>query len=613
MQLFYRVLHTWQELSAFTQSPEKAVDLLQVFHADNNRLHYRPGPRAYAMVFETLTRATDSVWALTTADQLFRQLQSLGSAPALRDDTVVAQNSYLHLLAVLPNGDPAHAERVLLETMAAPDAKSYAAVLRAWGHHGRPDRASLLLERALRVGGANQVCFNLCLQALGRAGFGQRAEDLLWRMHCLYREGNEQVRPDAYSYLAAINAWAKGGHPERATAVLEQMLQPHGSVVVLPTTAIYTAVLDAWARRPDSGPRVEALLHRMEDLFAQQHSSGAARPGRRAYTIAIGAWGASTRSALDAPDRATEILRLMQARSQAPGRADLVPNTIAYTALIHAWARSPRSEAPQRALTILRHMETVYRDTGQMLAAPDTITYNAVLSAFARHGKAEDAQRLLEEMTARIARGAVGVWPDAISWATVMHAVRKRRRADSAAVVHALLRDLENLYVTTRHPTLKPTPRVYAAVILAHARNADGAEVVLWRMLELYQQSSVPDADSTGTTAIVRDAPDTFVCNALLRVWAHSDDPVAPQRAEAILRWMIDQVRCENSPHLQPDRASFGYVLQAWRQSQRRNAGDQIYRIRAEMELNYPQLLACGDVSVHTSFKQNHHSAGGPL
>lgn len=584
MPLFYRVLHLWQK-STSTQSPGKIVNLLQTFYnysVSAEEPWMLPGPRAYSMVFQTLIKLGETSAMRATTDELMAQLRSQEMSP----DALVAHNSYLQLLATRRD-TPEKAELFLKECMTTRNAKSYAALLQAWTYSGRADgidRACELLDEMVENGSVNRVCFNICLQGLGNAGHGQRAQDLLWRMERLFmHDGNEEFRPDVYSFLAVINAWAKDNNPEQATSVLEHILQRHDTFDLSRTTSVYTAVMDAWARRHNSGPRVEALLHRLEDLF---EAGGAIRPCRIAYTIAIRAWGGTATP--DAPDRATEILRLMAERSKAPGRSDLAPCTIAYTSLLRAWAQSSRNDAPQRALTILRHMEKIHRETGQQLVAPDTRALNTVLSAFARHGKVEEASSLLAEMKARsFGICTSGVRPDAISWATVIDACGKRRRSGGGGeLANGLLHELENLYDATGDNSLKPTPRIYAAVILAHASNTGAAEAVLWRMVDRYTKSV-----SEEPFARALDQPDTYVCNALLQVWSQSDDPVAPQKAESLLRWMEDQVSRDRATNLIPDRTSFTYVLRTWKMSGRRNARGHVERIQLEMKSNYPHLM----------------------
>jgi hypothetical protein len=110
------------------------------------------------------------------------------------------------------------------------------------------------------------VCFNICLQALGNDGRGQQTEDWLWRMYRYYTlDGIEEARFDHYSFWAVINAYSKSDNPEKAEGMLEtvSILKENGQLkiaAIRPTIEIYNAVLDAWARRKNSGDKVEELL-----------------------------------------------------------------------------------------------------------------------------------------------------------------------------------------------------------------------------------------------------------------------------------------------------------------------------------------------------------------
>jgi pentatricopeptide repeat protein len=608
----HRVLHLWQRNSMSPQQ-NRACHLLQSFHQyslQRNEPRLLPTPKAYSMVFEVLSNqcaATPSESLsemISTADQLLEQMNEHFSFPQaeqnpqwLLSNVVVAQNSYLNF-RVKSDQSPEESEEFVISTMLQPNARSFAAVMQHWVLYNHPDRACDLLERMLQndVGvRPDRVCFNICLQGLGYAGDATRAQALLGDMIRLAYD-HEPMRPNEYSYLAVINAWAKSNAPDKAVQVLEQMLAQlqdrissnNGMPFI---SAIYTTVLDAVARQPNSGPIVEAMLRRMEE-------EADAPPSRQAYTIAIRAWGV-TRSQWDAPDRATDLLfRMHNLQTQR----DLAPCTIAYTSLIHAWAQSGRNEAPQHALTILRYMEQLYlHDTvlgagSKRLVIPDTIALNVVLSAFSRQGLALEAHELLDEMKLRMLNRdslddrIVPIYPNVISWATVIQAYINSGRSDSAKHAYDLMLEIEELYETTGDLSLRSTPDLYALVILAQDQNVVEAESILWRMFDRYQRGV---SSSTVHEAInMPHAPNTYVCNAVLRLWSKSDDPVAPQRAESILHWMENQMNQQKDcfQDLAPNKCSFQFVVDAWKRSRRRNAHQHIQMIEAKMDLKYPHL-----------------------
>ena len=556
------------------------------------------------------------------------------------EDILVAQNSYLRLLARFcdrrrrrshtsigstPNLAE-KAEEYLWNVMthqslplAPPNMQSYSAVLQGYVNQNAPEQACAVLHRMIDHGiMPDQICYNVCLQALGNAGHATAAHDLLLQMIQLSKDGSVNTNsdipllqpPDVYSYFAVIKAYANCCDVTHVIHVFEQMIQNN----ILPNSVIYTTVLDVLAHQPNSGPLVDQMLQYLERLHYGDENTICRRPNvptastsyttfvkpcREAYTIAVRAWGKTTND-VSAPDHATNVFRRMHNLSllqeQEEGSSDasasshggvnsLSPCTISYTALIHAWAQSSRKDAPDRALQILRFMER----RQQIGAIPDSITYNVVLSALARHGLATEAHQLLNEMIMRMmhnmneSRKRI-VYPNVISWATVIEAYTRTQRSDSGNKANALLLELEHIYDTTGLISLQPTADIYSVAILAQKWEdcSDIAEEIFWRMIDRYQRNSIAQ----------NNPPNTSVCNALLRLWSNSSDPVAPQRAEMILRWMEDHQAGTTSQRdtghkpllfLAPNHESYQYVLKTWYRSKRRNANIHIQTILRKM------------------------------
>ena len=172
------------------------------------------------------------------------------------------------------------------------------------------------------------------------------------------------IRPDNRSFLAAINAWGKSDDPDgavRAERLLEEMQRRdndnyraadgknnNDNNSLSPTTEIYTAVMDAWARRPNAGRKVEAMLLKLEQGY-ESHGNALVRPSAITYTTAIRAWGnTATR---EAPERALGILRRMERLGQTKERSDLLPGSVALSTSLQAWSKSKRKDAPDVALS----------------------------------------------------------------------------------------------------------------------------------------------------------------------------------------------------------------------------------------------------------------------
>lgn len=595
-EYFHRVL--WRQ-----SSPDQAVKLFQEFNATKEPF-LQPGPRAYSMVFEKLLKQADQPETLVKAEKIMEEFFEQTFPREIEADALVALNSFLNILAEASKHDeeaPIKARDYLMSCRRL-DVRSYAAVLKAFANSSRKDagkRSYKLLERMLhqRKVPYNRVCFNLCLQALGKAGEGDNAKELLWRMHRFYTlDGYEEARPDHYSFLAAINAYAKGDEPEKAQGLLETMAtikdtfsEYAKSDSLRPTTEIYNAVLDGWARQQNCGEKVEKLLGHMENLYRDGDEH--VRPSLESYTLAIRAWGNKSKDAPDVAERITDIVRRMDTLAKA-GRRDLEPNTITYATLIHAWAQSSDNKnSPDNALTVLRHMEKLQRESAKSPVAPNIVVFNSVLHAFVRKGRLDEARALLEEMKSRSSLGgntsnpSVNFRPDAISWGTMIAGYRHSKDPDAGKHVDELLTELETLYGSSGDASLKPTDRIYASVIFTHGLHgsAADAEAAFFRMVDRFQDSSVHGAQP----------PTTFVCNALLKVWSQSDDPVAPQRAETIFRWMERQIEegGDMAQDLRPDVMTCNLLVSIWEQSERRNASSHIQRLQENLVEKYPDLL----------------------
>jgi pentatricopeptide repeat protein len=502
------------------------------------------------------------------------------------------------------------------------DEKSYAARLHVWAKSGRREageRAQAILDEMIdKEKMHNRICFNLCITAWARSGHPVQAEKVLWSMmeyhHDSCKDQNNgstpastEMRPDHVSFMAAINGWRLSNDPrsaERAENLMSCMQNlcnvtlPESSrsnsslmngddgdlALLLPTTKGMNAVLDTWAGKRNTGPKVENVLRRM--ITAANKDPSIHPPSLETYTIAIKAWALTTDvTTEEAPERAEALLLELEDLSHA-GHDDLTPNVIAYTASIQAWANSRRRDAPVRALSLLRRMQHISRRRGgsdgprQECAAPNLHTYNTVLYAFAQHGLALDAERLFDEMKdlAQHARDA-SMSPNSMSYTNLIHAHAKNRLDNSPDRCRELLLAME-MGMDEGNERIMPTASTYSAVLKAcGSYSGDDAEAILWRM-----QGRFANSMTNGCPP-----PTTRICNSLLKVWSDSHEGMAPQRAESILRWMQDQYSKGVNDSVQPDTTSFDLVIKAWARSRRRRAHEHVARLLEEMKSQEPR------------------------
>ena len=165
----------------------------------------------------------------------------------------------------------------------APDVAAYNAALTACERGGQYHEAELLL-REMRERGPppDAVTFNTCITAAARASQWERALRLLSLM-----EADPSVRPDAFSYSAAISACSR--RPEAALDLLQRM----EAAGVAPTTVIYNAAIRACATA-SHWPIALSLFAELQDAADGGGGGGggggaALRPDVVSYNAALAA------------------------------------------------------------------------------------------------------------------------------------------------------------------------------------------------------------------------------------------------------------------------------------------------------------------------------------
>ena len=90
----------------------------------------------------------------------------------------------------------------------------------------------------------------------------------------MYIAGNEEARPNLFSFVTLINAIVNSGGRDaarRAEEVIYQMydLYKQGNEDVKPNTQLVTAVIDCWQRSGlnDAGERAEGLLNWLIEVY----------------------------------------------------------------------------------------------------------------------------------------------------------------------------------------------------------------------------------------------------------------------------------------------------------------------------------------------------------
>ena len=571
VEMLHRTLHSWRLLDNDKSKEDtffECLDLLDLVEDAYHRTRderIRPGSKAYSMVFGALASLPRRTSTCDDADQLLERCLRQTNSP-----DVQLFNACLQVYAKCSpyREDAAERAEKLLRSMTRwvhPDTTSFSSVLQAWAgskRSGAAERAQAILEQMMVHSKDIKVdssCFNICIDAWGRAGFAETAESLLWRLHQLHKSGlHEDLKPDSSSFNSAIIAWSKSQDPQGPENA-ERLLQTMISYDIPATTESFTAVMDAWSRKLGTGPKVQELLQRFE--YAYLSGKDSACPSTLSYLCAIRAWCNTNDS--KAPEYAEGVINQMEIFQEATGRSDLAPCVHIYSAVIDVWSNnSLRPDAPERALDLLRKMQML-SEAGNQRVHPNTVTYNSVLSAFARQGMIKQVESLLEEMRTRQLHGDNHVQPNTITFSTVIHALAKSPISDAAERATDLLHDMMALSEDGAYE-VSPTTQTYTSVLFAwgNSRRHDAAaqaETLFRSMLSALE---------SGVSVC---APNAITLNCVLRAWSRSSEGGAAERAESIFKWMEDELARGNTD-IQPDSRTFLHLITAWARSGRKNA-----------------------------------------
>ncbi|KAI2512623.1 hypothetical protein MHU86_1842 [Fragilaria crotonensis] len=409
-----------------------------------------------------------------------------------------------------------------------PNSATYAELIFGWSASGLREaghRAQQLLQDLENMPASKQKgvefvkLYNAVILAWGRAGTDdapRRAENLLSILEAKYDNGDWKACPNIVTFVSVADAYAKACVPDaerRCDALLQRMEALHktGVTDLKPNRVLYNTILNALAKSCQP-----SAIQKAEEILSLMHESDDIRPDIVTYATLIDCY--TKCSSGDSSDRAEDILRSVE-ESYANGNTLLCPNAVFYSAMLQAYAKTATPQGAQKAEALLRRNERLYNSGGSNYThcKPHAILFNAVIDAVARSGLPDSGQ----------------------------HA-------------EALLQEMEDKY-QAGDDSFRVTRRSLNAVLLAYRNDVhDGgqkAEYILRRMEEL-------------TEAGVYDVmPDVIAWNTAIGAIAHSHDPTAAERAQAMLDRMQDLYATKGGKdisYLRPDGITYSYVIEAW-------------------------------------------------
>jgi hypothetical protein len=164
------------------------------------------------------------------------------------------------------------------------------------------------------------------------------------------------------------------------------------------------------------------------------------------------------------------------------GNRDVKPNTLSYSSVITAWAKSRDPDAGLHGEGILRQMQTLWA-AGNAYVQPNTITFNAAISAW---GNGQDPQRvvraqaLFQEMRKMYGSGLRDVRPDVVTYNSLLQVLINSD--DPLAAGEQADKYLQEM----KNENIKPNPFVYMNMIKAWSKREDGNAKERIKVLNTY-------------------------------------------------------------------------------------------------------------------------------
>jgi hypothetical protein len=242
--------------------------------------------------------------------------------------------------------------------------------------------------------------YNAVLDCLSRSPQAQRAEELLFHMISLARNGDENAKPDAHSFDAVIKGYVRSNLRDagkRAESILERGLEyaeeENGPMLKMCSFNSILAFYESQKNAVDAPYRAEDILNRLISLFISGHAH--LSPHISCFTHVMMAY--TEQYNRNAGESAERLLRTMIKLKNNHGATTLDVNTGVMNRVLMAWAASSHrnADAPTRAERLLDLMEQKARK-GDTSMAPNRRSYYAVMDAWSKSSASEKAFRAFE-------------------------------------------------------------------------------------------------------------------------------------------------------------------------------------------------------------------------
>lgn len=331
-------------------------------------------------------------------------------------------------------------------------------------------------------------------------------------------------------------------------------------------THLLNAALDAWRIVWEE---TGATLPPEQVLLSVERFASATPPvllNDRTYSIIMNA--AVKRGDPGTPIFTERILETMLVNSQI--NPAVMPDIVAFTTAVRAWAISTRPDAAQRAEGLWLEMLSLHDDR-VIDATPNTVLYNTVLSALVRTRQFSDMERADEILRQMLTSPYQDVYPDTVTFRLVVYGWTELDDPLGVDRAYLLVQEMLRIY-ETGSASLELDSTFFSKLISTLARfdsNLDKAESIYQELVALYER--------TGDACF---EPDVYATRAMIIVYAKQG---RPEKAEPLLERLEHEALSSGDLKMMPKRGHYRDVLLAWMRSSDNDAVDRAERILVRM------------------------------
>eukprot|EP00535_Pseudo-nitzschia_heimii_P005540 CAMPEP_0197187390 /NCGR_PEP_ID=MMETSP1423-20130617/15767_1 /TAXON_ID=476441 /ORGANISM="Pseudo-nitzschia heimii, Strain UNC1101" /LENGTH=1092 /DNA_ID=CAMNT_0042638951 /DNA_START=108 /DNA_END=3386 /DNA_ORIENTATION=- len=399
-------------------------------YANDGNEELRPNTRSLNAALNALSRVKNESSARRAEQTLDRMFQMHDNGiPNIKPDAF-SYTAILRCYQGLSNPKAAQRGHEILSKMEKlyeentldepPDTFHYTVVCSTWSLSRSKDAPQKCIEILSRMKEKDRQgwpkvkpnirTYNAVLDSLSRSHQANKAEQLLYHMLSLAKDGVNDARPDSFSFYAVINAFIFSQMRDagmRAESVLERGLEyaeeDGGQMLDIKS---FTSILGYYKRQTkaiDAPYRAQYLLNRLISLYKAGHIH--LSPHVSCFTNVMEAYAAQRHR--DAGVYSEEILRNMIILQKNYNASNIEVNTGVMNHVLHSWAESTgHNDAGARAEHILTLMEKKSGE-GASSMAPNYKSFNLVLRAWSKStspNKAENAFDILQRAKKRYQR-----------------------------------------------------------------------------------------------------------------------------------------------------------------------------------------------------------------